>query len=403
MNPFIVDLKPYPFERLRQLLASVTPIDKAPISLSIGEPQHASPEAVIASYHDNAHHLSHYPKTLGTQALRDAIATWLIRRYHLSATNRSSLADKHIVPLNGTREGLFAFVQAMVNPSDKPTVVMPNPGYQIYEGATLLAGGKPYYLNCTQGTDFLPDFNHVPASVWQQCSIVFICSPGNPTGAIMPYSQLASLIALADTYDFIIASDECYSEIYTTDAPSGLLETCARLGRHDFDRCVVFHSLSKRSNLPGLRSGFVAGDAGILSTFLRYRTYHGCAMSEATQVTSVSAWQDETHVHNNRQRYAAKRDAFLDTLAAVMNIPPLAQHNSTPFYLWLPTPIDDTVFCQRLYQQQHLTVLPGQYMARENNNINPGKGYVRLALVAEESTCQEAADRLSQYLKENHG
>ena len=395
MNLDLNLLHPYPFEKLAALKAAVTPpAELNDIMLSIGEPKHEPPAFVLETLVKNLNKLSNYPTTKGIPELREAIATWASKRFTLAAG--SFTADKHVLPVNGTREALFAFAQAIIDRSQlNPIIVSPNPFYQIYEGATILSGAEPYFLNCTQQNNFIPDFSAVPATVWRRAQLLFICSPGNPTGAVMSTAQLKELIALADQYDFVIASDECYSELYFDEAnpPAGLLQACAELGRNDFARCVVFHSLSKRSNLPGLRSGFVGGDAKILEKFLLYRTYHGCAMPVPTQLASVAAWQDETHVINNREAYRQKFHAVLNVLAGAL----AAQMPDASFYLWLKTPIKSELFAQRLFEAQKVTVLPGSYLAREANGINPGEDYVRLALVAPLAECIQAAERIKAF------
>ena len=397
MNPALNLLHPYPFEKLRALFADVTPAaDKSPIALSIGEPKHASPEFVAQTLADNLAQLAVYPTTAGLPALRESIARWAERRFALG--DNSLNAETQVLPVNGTREALFAFTQALINREQADALVLsPNPFYQIYEGAALLAGAQPHYLPCTAEHGFNPDFNAVPAEIWQRCQLLFICSPGNPTGAVVPSDTLKQLIALADQYDFVIASDECYSELYFDEAapPVGLLQACAELGRTDYARCVVFHSLSKRSNLPGLRSGFVAGDAAILKQFLRYRTYHGCAMPVASQLASIAAWGDEAHVKENRDLYRAKFDAVLEILAPVLDI----QRPDAGFYLWPRTPISDSDFARRLYEAEHVTVVPGSYLSREVNGNNPGANRVRMALVAPLAECIEAAQRIRRFVE----
>ncbi|WP_137974320.1 succinyldiaminopimelate transaminase [Pseudomonas sp. F(2018)] len=400
MNHALTQLQPYPFEKLRALLAGATPpADKRPIALSIGEPKHKSPDFVAKALADNLDQLAVYPTTLGIPALREAIAAWCERRF--GVPNGWLDAARHVLPVNGTREALFAFTQTVVQraePSqERGLVVSPNPFYQIYEGAALLAGAEPHYLPCLEDNGFNPDFDAVPAEVWQRCQILFLCSPGNPTGALVPMEQLKKLIALADEHDFVIAADECYSELYFDEEnpPPGLLTACAELGRSDFKRCVVFHSLSKRSNLPGLRSGFVAGDADILKAFLLYRTYHGCAMPVQTQLASVAAWQDEAHVRANRDQYRAKYDAVLEILQPVLDV----QRPDGSFYLWARTPGDDTTFTRELFAREHVTVVPGSYLSREVNGENPGAGRVRLALVAPLAECIEAAERIRRFVQ----
>jgi len=405
MNPDLAHLHPYPFEKLAALKQGChPPEEKTHIALSIGEPKHPTPGFITESVIEHLHGLSNYPTTIGSIELRVAIASWLDKRFHL-ANNLD--ATNQVLPVNGTREALFAFAQAVVNRQvESPLVVMPNPFYQIYEGAAILAGAHPYYLNCDADNDFIPDFDHVPAGVWDRCQLVYLCSPGNPTGAVIDQATLTQLIELAQQHDFIIASDECYSEIYFDEQqpPVGLLQAAVAAGFTDFSRCVVFHSLSKRSNAPGLRSGFVAGDATILKDFLRYRTYHGSAMPPATQSASIAAWNDEDHVIYNRKLYREKFSAVLDILSPVMNVS-LPQAG---FYLWAETPnsnhsaetpISDTDFARRLFDEQNVSVLPGSFLARDNNT-NPGNHRIRMALVAPLEECIEAAHRI-KYLIEN--
>ena len=396
MNHALTQLQPYPFEKLRALLAGAQPpADKRPIALSIGEPKHKSPDFVAQALASNLDQLAVYPTTLGIPALREAIAAWCERRFGVPSGWLD--AARHVLPVNGTREALFAFTQTVVNREARGLVVSPNPFYQIYEGAALLAGAEPHYLPCLEDNGFNPDFDAVPADIWQRCQILFLCSPGNPTGALVPMEQLKKLIALADKHDFVIAADECYSELYFDEEnpPPGLLSACAELGRSDFKRCVVFHSLSKRSNLPGLRSGFVAGDADILKAFLLYRTYHGCAMPVQTQLASIAAWQDEAHVHANRDQYRAKYDAVLEILQPVLDV----QRPDGSFYLWAKTPGDDTTFTRELFAREHVTVVPGSYLSREVNGENPGAGRIRMALVAPLAECIEAAQRIRHFLQ----
>jgi len=396
MNNALQQLQPYPFEKLRALLGAVTPNpDKRPIALSIGEPKHKSPEFVAKALADNLDQMAVYPTTAGIPALRETIAQWCERRFNVPAGWLD--ATRHVLPVNGTREALFAFTQTVVNRSDNGLVVSPNPFYQIYEGAAFLAGATPHYLPCLAEYGFNPDFDAVRADVWDRCQILFLCSPGNPTGALIPLETLKKLIALADKHDFVIAADECYSELYFDEAtpPAGLLTACAELGRQDFKRCVVFHSLSKRSNLPGLRSGFVAGDADILKAFLLYRTYHGCAMPVQTQLASIAAWSDEEHVRANRTLYREKFDAVLEILSPVMDV----QRPDGGFYLWPSVGSDDAAFCRDLYVTEHVTVVPGSYLSREVDGFNPGAGRVRMALVAPLAECIEAAQRIRDFIK----
>lgn len=401
MNPDLNRLHPYPFEKLRLLKEGIVPpADKTPIALSIGEPKHAAPDFVLAEMTAQLRGLENYPLTKGGLALRETIAQWLAQRFNIAANLLDP--EQHILPVNGTREALFAFAQAVVDRTQDAIVVMPNPFYQIYEGAAFLAGAEPWFMNTLEDTNFVPDFDRVPADVWQRCQLVYLCSPGNPTGAVIGEAALRQLIALADEHDFIIASDECYSEIYFDEAkpPVGLLEVAAKIGRDDFKRCVVFHSLSKRSNLPGLRSGFVAGDAEVLAQFLLYRTYHGSAMSSPVQAASISAWNDEQHVVDNRARYREKFAAVLEILSPVLNV----KRPDAGFYLWAKTPADDETFTRDLFAQQNVTVVPGRYLSREalssgRQKINPGENHVRMALVAPLEECIDAAQRIRSYVE----
>jgi len=396
MNPDLAKLQPYPFEKLNALKAHVdAPHHLDHIALSIGEPKHEPPQFAFDTLGTNLDKLTVYPSTKGLPELRQAIADWIGRRFRLAEPLD---ADSQVLPVNGTREALFAFAQTVVDRTrPAPLVVSPNPFYQIYEGAALLAGAEPHYLNCNRDNNYIPDFEAVPADIWQRCQLLYLCSPGNPTGAVINTTTLKKLIALADEHDFVIASDECYSELYFDEnkPPVGLLQACAELGRNDYARCVVFHSLSKRSNLPGLRSGFVAGDARVLEKFLLYRTYHGCAMSVPTQLTSIAAWNDETHVRANRDLYRQKFDAVLNILDGVLEV----RKPDASFYLWPRTPIADTDFAQQLFAQQHITVLPGRFIARDTDGFNPGKNHVRLALVAPVDKCIEGAERIKRFVE----
>lgn len=394
MNPDLGHLQAYPFEKLAALFKGVTPpAGLKPIALSIGEPKHPAPAFVKEVLAQHMGGLSVYPTTKGIPELRQAIASWLVRRFGLMDVN----ADTQVLPVNGTREALFSFTQAVVDRTHKPLVVMPDPFYQIYEGAALLAGAEPYFLPLTDATGFVPDYGAVPDEVWQRCQLLFLCSPGNPTGAVTGKDTLRKLVDLADRFDFVIASDECYSEIYFDEAqpPVGLLEACARMGRHNYRRCVVFHSLSKRSNLPGMRSGFVAGDADLLAPYLLYRTYHGSAMPVQHQRASIAAWSDEDHVQDNRREYTAKFAAFRDIVGDAL---PLVLPDAG-FYFWARTPIADDEFARRLYEATHVTVLPGRFLGREVGGANPGEGYVRMALVAAQAECSEAAQRIRDFVK----
>ena len=395
MNPDLTRLQPYPFERLEKLVAGIeVPADLARISLSIGEPRHATPGFIIEEVITHLHGLSTYPTTRGVPALRAAIADWLTRRFALPAGSLDP--DTQVLPVNGTREALFAIAQGMIDRTTDPVVLMPNPFYQIYEGAALLAGAEPAFLNTTSATRYLPDFSTVDAALWARCQLVYVCSPGNPTGAVMELPALQELIALADRHDFVIVSDECYSEIYFDEAmpPPGLLQAAAAMGRDDYRRCLVFNSLSKRSNAPGLRSGLVAGDASLIAAFLRYRTYHGCAMPPATQAASIRAWQDEQHVVDNRSLYREKFSTVIDILSPVLDI----RHPLAGFYLWPETPFDDCEFARGLLEQQNVAVLPGSYLSRAADGENPGRNHVRMALVATREDCMEAAERIKSYI-----
>lgn len=390
MNPDLALLHPYPFEKLAALFSDLTPpAHLSNIALSIGEPKHAAPEFVKQALIDNLAHLSSYPASKGLLSLRQAIATWLTRRFKLKNIN----AETEVLPVSGTREALFSFVQAMIDRTQPSYVVMPNPFYQIYEGAAFLAGATPYFVNCSAENDYLGDFEAIPAQVWQQTQLLFICTPGNPTGAVMPEAKIRRLIELSDQYGFIIASDECYSELYFEQAPIGLLEVCANMGRHDYKNCVVFHSLSKRSNLPGLRSGFVAGDAALLAPYLKYRTYHGAAMPVQHQLASIAAWQDEAHVEANRVLYRQKFDLFLHELGDRL---PLKKPDAG-FYFWLPVE-DDEAFARKLYAEANITVLAGRYLSRDTPTGNAGKNHVRMALVADLAQCEQAIERLKNIL-----
>lgn len=397
MNQHLNELHSYPFEKLKSLLAQVPPPKSlSPIRLSIGEPQHEPPQAAIHALTQHMSGFTKYPATKGIAELRQAIATWTTQRFNLAPNSLNP--EQHVLPVSGTREALFAVAQAFINTKKPAYVLMPNPFYQIYEGAALLAGGTPYYLDCLPQHGHMPDYDNVPTDVWDRCQLLYLCSPLNPTGGVTSIETLKKLIALADKHDFIIAADECYSEIYPDESlpPPSLLEACTQLGRNSFKRCLVFHSLSKRSNLPGLRSGFVAGDANLIEAFLRYRTYQGCAMPLPAQHASIAAWQDEQHVQENRQKYGEKFHAVLEILSKnfTINAP------DAGFCLWLPTPIDGQTFAQQLFAQQHVTVLPGSFLARENpiSEKNPGENYVRIALVDHIDICIDAATRINSLI-----
>lgn len=396
MNDGLRRLHPYPFEKLGQLFRDAKPPeDKRAIDLSIGEPKHTTPAFIIEALAEQLQSASSYPKTRGTDELRQSIAGWLKKRFGLP--DNSIDPEQHILPVNGTREAIFAFAQCLIsNQQQVPIVLMPNPFYQIYEGAALLAGAEPGYINCLEENNFMPLFEDVSDKTWNRCQLLYLCSPGNPTGAILDQATLGYLLELADKHDFIIAADECYSEIYLDEEspPVGLLQAAHHLGRDNFSRCVVFHSLSKRSNVPGMRSGFVAGDRNLIRDFLRYRTYHGCAMPPFTQAASTLAWQDETHVRDNRAQYRQKFDVVIPLLAGHLRI----QRPPGGFYLWPETPVSDTDFALRLYSGQNIRVLPGSFLSRETNGINPGDHRLRIALVAPLEECVEAAERISQCL-----
>ncbi len=398
MNPKLRLLQPYPFEKLRALLAAAPtpPAEYAHINLSIGEPKHDAPECVKQAIGSNLSGLSGYPPTKGDAALRNAIANWISRRYGIPTPN----ADTQVLPCLGSREALFAFAQTVLDGASESLVICPNPFYQIYEGATLLGGAQPYYVNAVPERNFSPDWSAIPAEVWEKTQLLFVCSPGNPAGNVMPESEWQLLFELSDRYGFVIASDECYSEIYFDEQqpPVGILQAAHRLGRHDFKNCVAFSSLSKRSNVPGMRSGFVAGDASLLESFLLYRTYHGSAMSPVFSAASVAAWNDETHVRQNRALYKAKFDAVYPILADVLDV----KMPDASFYLWAGTPVADPDFVRDLFGSQHVTTLPGSYLAREAHGVNPGANRIRLALVAPLAQCVEGAERIARFVRERY-
>ncbi|AXA90058.1 succinyldiaminopimelate transaminase [Massilia sp. YMA4] len=400
MNPLLDKLQPYPFEKLRQLFAGVTPNPALrPISLGIGEPKHPTPQFIRQALADNLSGLANYPSTMGSEALRGTIANWLERRYDLPALDPAT----QVLPVNGSREALFAFAQAVIDPSvaHTPLVVCPNPFYQIYEGAAYLAGAEPYFVNSDPARNFAPDFDTVPDEVWKKVQLLYICSPGNPTGAVLTLTDWEHLFALSERYDFVIAADECYSEIYHGDEPPlGALQAAHTLGlssvERPYARLVVFSSLSKRSNVPGMRSGFVAGDAEVLKKFLLYRTYHGGAMSPAVQAASIAAWNDEAHVADNRTQYRAKFTVVTPLLQTVLDV----ALPDAGFYLWADvsrTGLTDEEFARRLYEQYNVTVLPGSYLARDAHGSNPGRNRIRMALVAETAEGLEAAQRIVQF------
>lgn len=403
MNPDLNALQPYPFEKLNALFDGIEVADKPRIALSIGEPKHQPPGFVLDALQASMGKVANYPATKGIPALRDAIAAWACSRFQLPAL----CANSQVLPVNGTREALFSFTQAVIDRSKKPLVISPNPFYQIYEGAAFLAGAELKLLDCTEERGFIPNFDSLSAADWDRCQLLFLCSPGNPTGAVIDIDTLQKLIQLAEQHDFIIAADECYSEIYFDESkpPVGLLQAAAAMGNTAFKHCVVFHSLSKRSNLPGLRSGFVAGDAEVLKAYLAYRTYHGCALPLQHQEASIVAWQDEDHVRQNREYYRAKYTGFIDILGGCLDV----SIPEASFYLWPKTPISETEFARRLYQEENLVVLPGSYLGRDNQSenqggntgtaANPGANRVRMALVAEIEECLEAAQRIKDFVR----
>tara|TARA_R110001599_G_scaffold159052_1_gene346081 strand:- start:104955 stop:106196 length:1242 start_codon:yes stop_codon:yes gene_type:complete len=397
VNPLLNQLQPYPFEKLKQLFAAVTPNTQfRPISLGIGEPKHPTPPFIQQALADNLDGLAIYPTTAGTEQLRNTIAGWLQRRYDLP---KFDIANQ-ILPINGSREALFAMAQTVVDASKDALVVCPNPLYQIYEGAAYLAGATPYFVNCDPARNFAPDFSNLTPELWSRVQLVYLCSPGNPAGAVLTLDDWRELFALSDRYGFVIAADECYSEIYFNDvAPLGSLQAAHKLGRPDYAGLIAFSSLSKRSNVPGMRSGFVAGDAKIIKQFLLYRTYHGSAMSPTVQSASIAAWDDEQHVIDNRAKYVQKFKQVTPMLQEVLDV-------SLPdagFYLWAKVDklvnISDVEFAKRLYAEYNVTVLPGSYLGREAHGINPGQNRIRMALVAEVDECVEAAQRIVEFVK----
>jgi N-succinyldiaminopimelate aminotransferase len=390
MNQNLNLLQPYPFQRLSSLFDNITPnAQYTPVNLSIGEPKHTTPSIIKNSLMDNITSLANYPTTIGSLNLRQAISNWVSRRYNIPALD----VEKEIIPINGSREALFAIAQAVIDTSKtKPIVISPNPFYQIYEGAALLAGAEPYFINTLPENQHRMHFEAVPNAVLSRTQLVYVCSPGNPSGKVMSLQEWELLFSLSDKHGFVIAADECYSEIYFDEAnkPLGALQAANKLGR-DYTNLIIFSSLSKRSNVPGLRSGFVAGDASILTKFLLYRTYHGCAMSPATQAASITAWNDETHVIENRRLYTEKFSKIIPILKKKW---PTIEMPDAAFYLWVQTEKDDTKLAQQLYHDFNIKVLPGSFLAREAHNINPGKGFIRIALVAPLSECIEAAQRI---------
>lgn len=393
MNPGMQTLHPYPFEKLAALTRDVAQCGLPRIALTIGEPKHQPPAHVLDALVSSIEEVAKYPSIIGLTELRVAIAQWVEQRFNTRTLDPST----EVLPVNGTREGLFAIAQALVTPGREAAVVIPNPFYQIYEGAALLAGVQPKLIASDHSTDFLANYRNLSEDDWEACQMLFLCTPGNPSGAVIPESELQWLIQKAIEHDVILVSDECYSELYYDEAapPVGLLQAAQSLGNSEFKQCLAFHSLSKRSNLPGLRSGFVAGDASLIQAFRRYRTYHGCAMPLHHQLASIAAWRDETHVVENRALYRAKFDSVNELLAPALNtvIPPAG------FYLWPNTPISDTEFARSLLEQQNVAVLPGSYLGREVGGQNPGSHHVRMALVATHQETLEAAERIVDFMK----
>jgi N-succinyldiaminopimelate aminotransferase len=399
MNPRLERLHAYPFERLARLTAGVTPPGRLePIAMSIGEPRHAPPPMVLEALRANAHRLDTYPSTAGLPELRAACAAWLERRNGLPAGRIDP--DTMVLPVNGTREALFAFLQAAIDARGEALVAMPNPFYQIYEGGALLAGARPYLLETTAANGYMPELEAVPEIIWRHCQVLILCSPGNPTGKVLDRAFLQRALGLAEQHDFIIAADECYADIYLDERspPPGLLASAAAAGRERFERCIVFHSLSKRSSVPGLRSGFVCGDPHIMSRFLLYRTYHGCAMPIPTQLASSSAWGDDAHAAENRRLYQEKFERVIEILSPVLPV----EKPDGAFYLWTDVGADDERFTRELYATEAVLVLPGSYLGRPGAHGNPGAGRVRISLVPSVAQCVEAAVRIRRYV-ENRG
>lgn len=396
MNPKLNRLQSYPFQKLKQLLDGVTYDGALPaINLQIGEPKHVTPDFIRQAMIDHMDGLSAYPMTSGSVSLRNTLANWIQRRFNLTKID----PDTEVIPVNGSREALFSFAQTVIDTDkDRAMVICPNPFYQIYEGAVLLAGAEPYFMNASSQNHFACDFSQVSDVIWANTQLVYVCSPNNPTGHVMTLEEWKQLFELSDRYGFVIASDECYSEIYFTEMapPLGALDAAQRMGRYGFPRLIVFNSLSKRSNVPGLRSGFVAGDAQILKKFLLYRTYHGSAMSPVVQAASTAAWSDEVHVIENRRLYTQKISDAMRILSDVINI----RMPDAGFYFWLETPIIDTEFTKRLYQDYNVTVLPGSYLAQDTHGVNPGANYVRIALVTTPLECAEAMQRIKNFMND---
>ena len=396
MHPNLLKLQAYPFERLRDTLADISPpAELTHLSFSVGEPKHRFPEFLGQILDVSIHGLSYYPSMKGTESFRQSAADWLVRRYGLASSAIDINAN--ILPINGSREGLFAFTQFRVDPTKNPLVITSNPFYQIYEGAAIIAGAKIKLIDSLSENNFSPNFEGITKSEWKQCQILHLCSPNNPTGTVMSTEQISDAIELALEHDFTIVSDECYSEIYLHEdsPPPGLLQVCKNVGNDTFKNCIVFHSLSKRSNVPGLRSGIVTGDAELIRNFLRFRTYHGSSMSQTVQLISAALWRDEEHVVKNRTLYRDKFSAVTKILEPMMSFP----DPKASFYLWPKTPIDDVKMTRDLFSTQNLTVLPGQFMSRTSDGTNPGKNRLRLALVAPVDECIEGATRIASYIE----
>ena len=394
MNLDLNKLQPYPFQKLAKLFGEVTPnAALRPISMHIGEPKHATPTFIKNALIEGLDGLSNYPTTQGSDALRMAISNWLGRRYGIPVPDFKT----QILPVNGSREAIFSFAQAVVDRSkNNPAVVCPNPFYQIYEGAAFLAGATPYFLNTLPDDNFALNFEQLSESIWQRTQLVYVCSPGNPNGRVMPLSEWKTLFEMSDRFGFVVASDECYSEIYfDNDKPLGALQAAQLLGRHEYQNLVVFSSLSKRSNVPGMRSGFVAGDAKVLEQFALYRTYHGCAMNPSIQTASIAAWSDEDHVTENRRQYSEKFEKVTSILSPSLQV----TKPDASFYLWIRTPIADTTFAQLLHRDYNVSVLPGSFLARESHKVNPGANFIRVALVANLDETVEAAERIVKFCR----
>ena len=386
----------YPFERLNNLLAPLTPNSNATaISLSIGEPKHHPPDFALETLSDQEKMralLATYPSTKGTPKLRQSISTWLKSRFSLEVDY-----EAEILPVNGTREALFSFAQAVISNKTNPIVIMPNPFYQIYEGAALLAGASTFFCSSFETNNYLQDFESIPSETWRNTELIYICSPANPTGKSLSEDQIEKLIDLAHQYDFTIASDECYSEIYSSshNKPNSLLKISENIGNKSFEKCIIFHSLSKRSNLPGLRSGFVAGDSSLLKQYFLYRTYHGCAMAGHAQEISALAWSDESHVDENRDKYTEKFSVVEEILKDHYKL----YRPEGGFYHWIKTPIDDQQFAARLMETQNVKVMPGSFLSREDEGEDPGLDHIRVAWVSEKEECIEAARRLVEFAR----